>query len=85
MLNLQTVTQTLGKNIRYIRRCRKLTQSKFADQIKVSRAALGSYEELRALPNILVMIKLSEISGHGIKTLVTTDISKIKEGAEDEA
>ena len=83
-LSYESIMLITGKNIKHIRKTNKLTQKGFAHQLNVSRPSLGSYEECRAFPSIMFLIKLSEICGHGIKTLVTTDISKIVKGVDDE-
>ena len=50
-----------SKNLRYIREAKhQLTQGALADVLGVSRSALSAYEDSRAEPRILLLIKISQ-------------------------
>lgn len=69
----------LSFNIRHLRTLKKLTQEQFADDLKVSRSRISSYEENRAVPPIDFIIDLSNYFGISIDILIKVDISKTKE------
>lgn len=50
---------TIGINIKKIRRVKGLNQTDFANLFGLTRANIGSYEELRAEPKIETIIKIS--------------------------
>ena len=46
---------TIGRNIKYLRKSKGLTQDELAKNIGVNRAMIGSYEENRAVPKLSVL------------------------------
>ena len=57
-------------NIKVLRKRTGLTQEKFSSMLGVSRAALGSYEEARALVPVDILSKLSTMFAMSIDQLV---------------
>lgn len=51
--------EVIGKNIKYLRKSRGLTQDELAKSIGVNRAMIGSYEENRATPKLSVLKDLA--------------------------
>ena len=66
----------IAKNIRYLRSQKGLSQEALADELKITRARLGSYEESRSEPNIEILIKLSNYFQVAIDALVKGDLTK---------
>lgn len=50
----------LSKNIKYIRTLKGISQEQLAEELKVSRSRISSYEEGRATPAIDFVIELSD-------------------------
>ena len=50
-----------GKNLRYLRKLRGLTQEEFANKLHIKRSLLGAYEEERAEPRIDVLELVGEL------------------------
>lgn len=50
----------LPKNLKKLRKERKLSQQRVADMNGLTRSQIKSYEEGRAEPNICTLVKLSE-------------------------
>lgn len=63
-------------NIRHLRELKKLSQEGLADELQITRARLGAYEEARNEPPIEILIKLSEYFNISIDALVKTDLRK---------
>lgn len=69
-----------GKNLRYLRKQRKLTQDEFANKLGIKRSLLGAYEEQRADPRIDVLERIMELTGLSMDDLLLTDLSESNEG-----
>lgn len=65
----------LSNNIKHIRTLKNLTQEQFAEDLKVSRSRISSYEESRAIPPIDFLIDLSTYFNIPIDILVKNDLS----------
>jgi transcriptional regulator with XRE-family HTH domain len=66
--------ELINKNIRYIRKQLGLTQDKMSYQLGITRPALGSYEEGRAVPKWNVICNLADISGISTDELMKKDL-----------
>ena len=51
--------ESIGENIRHLRKSKGLTQGELAQKIGVNRAMIGSYEENRAVPKLSVLQNLA--------------------------
>lgn len=51
--------ESIGENIRHLRKSKGLTQGELAQKVGVNRAMIGSYEENRAIPKLSVLQKLA--------------------------
>ncbi len=69
----------IAANIKHLRLLKNWSQGQLADEIELSRARIGSYEEGRAEPSIEVMIRLSNIFHVGIDALVKSNLSGLKD------
>jgi transcriptional regulator with XRE-family HTH domain len=69
----------IATNIKYLRSQKSWSQGQLADEIELSRARIGSYEEGRAEPSIEVLIRLSHIFHIGIDALVKSNLSGLKD------
>ena len=65
----------LSQNIKHIRTLKGLTQEQFAEDLKVSRSRISSYEENRAVPPIEFLIDLSDYFKIPIDILIKNDLS----------
>ncbi|MGV8139431.1 MAG: XRE family transcriptional regulator [Mangrovibacterium sp.] len=63
----------IANNIRYLRKLNKLTQGDLADQLEMKRSLIGSYEEGRAVPKIVVLKQLATLFDLSIDQLVSCD------------
>lgn len=63
-------------NIRFLRELKKLSQEQMADELNITRARLGAYEEGRNEPPIEILIRLSEYFHVAIDALVKADLRK---------
>lgn len=66
----------IAKNIKHLRTLKKLSQEEIADDLKVTRSRIGSYEEGRSAPNIDMLIKLSNYFKLPIDILLRNDLTK---------
>jgi len=59
----------IGKNLKYLRKSKGLTQDELAKNIGVNRAMIGSYEENRAVPKLSVLKDIAYYFGISIDNL----------------
>ena len=71
----------LANNIKHIRVLKGLTQEQFAEDLKVSRSRISSYEESRAIPPIDFLVVLSDYFNIPIDILIKNDLSGVKEAS----
>ncbi len=63
-------------NIRYLRELKKLSQENLAEDLKITRARLGAYEEARNEPPIEILVRMSDYFHVSIDALVRADLRK---------
>ncbi|HQQ93991.1 MAG TPA: LexA family transcriptional regulator [Bacteroidia bacterium] len=66
----------IASNIRFLRQLKGLSQEQLADELKITRSRVGSYEEARNEPPIDLLIRLSEYFHIAIDALVRGDMRK---------
>lgn len=69
----------LSQNIKHMRTLKGLTQEQFAEDLKVSRSRISSYEENRAIPPVEFLIDLSDYFKIPIDILIKNDLSGAKD------
>ena len=74
--NISMSQSFAGKNLKYLRKDKDLTQEQFAKEIGIKRSLLGAYEEERAEPRIEVLEKVSDNFQVSLDELLRTDLSK---------
>jgi transcriptional regulator with XRE-family HTH domain len=62
------------KNIVFLRKKRKLTQEKLALELNITRSRLSSWEENRASPQLMTLVKVSQYFDVSMLDLVTKDL-----------
>jgi transcriptional regulator with XRE-family HTH domain len=67
-----------GKNLKYLRKLRGLTQEEFAMKLNIKRSLLGAYEEERAEPRIDVLEVVSDSFKISLDELLRKDLSEVK-------
>lgn len=68
--------KTIAKNIRHLRHLKNLTQETLADDLKIPRSRISSYEEGRSAPTIEMLIDLSDYFKLPIDILLRNDLTK---------
>ncbi|HOY32599.1 MAG TPA: LexA family transcriptional regulator [Bacteroidales bacterium] len=68
-------------NIRHLRELKKLSQESLAEELKITRARLGAYEEARNEPPIEMLIRLSEYFHISVDALIKADLRKTDIGS----
>lgn len=69
----------IAKNIRHLRRLKKLSQEGLAEELNITRSRIGSYEESRSAPTIELLLKLSDYFKIPIDILLRKDLTKAKD------
>lgn len=69
----------IASNIRHLRKLKNWSQEMLAEQLGISRASIGSYEESRCEPPLDTIINLSTLFHVAIDALVKCDLSGLKE------
>lgn len=75
-LTKEYINSTLIKNVTHLRKSMGFSQNEFANRYNISRSSVGSYEEGRANPSYLLLIRLSEDIEIDIKTILTEDLTR---------
>jgi transcriptional regulator with XRE-family HTH domain len=70
----------IAGNIRVLREQKKLSQEQLAENLGITRARLGAYEESRNQPPIEILISLSDYFQISIDALIRADLSKTSPG-----
>ena len=65
---------SLGKNIQYLRKQKKITQEQLADIMSVSRQTISRWESDEIIPELNKLVALSEIFSCKIDALVKEDM-----------
>ncbi|MFN6039786.1 MAG: XRE family transcriptional regulator [Bacteroidota bacterium] len=68
--------EKLASNIKVLRELKKLSQEQMAEQLKITRARLGAYEEGRNEPPVDILLKFSDYFKISIDALLRGDFSK---------
>ena len=69
----------ISKNIKHLRKLKKLSQERLAEELKVTRSRIGSYEENRSAPTIEFLITFSGYFKIPIDILLRNDLTKAKD------
>lgn len=68
---------TIGEQIQNLRIQKGLTQERLAEMLDVSRQAVSKWETGMTVPDIEILLKLSEIYGISINDILKADLTKI--------
>lgn len=68
----------IGAYLQELRKYYKITQEDLANRLSVSRQAISKWETGASIPDIELLMKLSEIYGVTINDILNADVSKIK-------
>ncbi|WP_223034872.1 XRE family transcriptional regulator [Hanstruepera marina] len=71
--------ENIQKNIRHLRNLKSLTQEELAEDLKVTRSRISSYEEGRSAPNIKMLVLLSDYFKIPVDILIKNDLTKSKD------
>lgn len=71
--------QVIGKNLKYLRRMKGLTQQELANHLDIRRSSIGAYEECRATPRYDTLERISDFFTVSIDLLVKEDLSEYTE------
>lgn len=70
----------LGKNVKHLRKQRKMNQHELGDVIGVTNSQIGGYEIGRSQPSLEALVKLSEYFDIAIDDLLFKDLEKEASG-----
>lgn len=69
----------VSDNIKFLRKKFGYTQTTFADAIEIKRSLVGAYEEGRADPRLNNLLKMSEIFGVSVDTIISKNVAELSE------
>ncbi len=69
----------VNENIKFLRKKEGYTQETFAAAIGIKRSLVGAYEEGRADPRLSNLLKMSELFGVSVDTIISKDVSQLSE------
>lgn len=70
---------SIGKNIQYLRKQRRITQEQLAEQVKVSRQTVSRWESDEVTPELNKLIELSDLFSCKLDALVRETLSDHKD------
>ena len=62
--------EELGKNLKYMRECHKMSQSQLAGKLWLDRSSISGYEIGKRMPDILILWEMAEIMNVSLDELV---------------
>ena len=71
-----SIMRIVSKNIKHLRTLKKLSQEGLAEELKVTRSRIGSYEENRSSPTLEFLIDFSNYFKVPIDILLKNDLTK---------
>lgn len=71
----------ISRNIKHLRTLKNWSQAQLAEELEITRARIGSYEEERCDPPIDTLIKISNLFHIAIDALVKCDLTNIDPNA----
>jgi len=69
----------ISKNIKHLRTLKKISQEGLAEELKVTRSRIGSYEESRSSPRLEFLLDLSDYFKIPVDILLRNDLTKTKD------
>jgi len=69
----------ISKNIKHLRTLKKISQEGLAEELKVTRSRIGSYEESRSSPTLEFLLDLSDYFKIPVDILLRNDLTKTKD------
>lgn len=75
---LISIMKYLGKNIKYIRQRKRLSQEQFADDLKVTRSRICSYECGKSKPSIRFIFDLSDYSNISMDKILKKNLNLLE-------
>ncbi|MFY0652653.1 MAG: LexA family transcriptional regulator [Cyclobacteriaceae bacterium] len=69
----------VNENIKFLRKKEGYTQETFADVIGIKRSLVGAYEEGRADPRLNNLLKMSEVFGVSVDTMISKNVTELSE------
>ena len=77
MENSNKTEYFFGKNLRFLRKLKKLTLLELSEMLKISKSAISDYEIGKSLPGLDVVQKFSQFFETPIDTLYNSDIPEL--------
>lgn len=68
--------KNITKNLRYLRKSKKLTQFELAEKLEIKRSLIGAYEEGRADPKYDLLTKMAKFYNVTIDDLINEEINE---------
>jgi transcriptional regulator with XRE-family HTH domain len=73
--------EKIAANIKVLRELRRLSQEQLAEQLKITRARLGAYEEGRNEPPVEILLKISDYFRISVDALLKGDFARTDPGS----
>ena len=64
---------TIGRNLRRLRKTNRLTQAQLAKKLNITRQTLSNYETGKRLPDIYGLITVADIFGVSVDEIIGRD------------
>lgn len=76
MLTQYEIQRNFSGNLKRLRKLKGYTQETVARKLYITRAALGAYEEYRAMPNIENLIRIANILNVSFLDMISKELAK---------
>ncbi|WP_066836377.1 helix-turn-helix domain-containing protein [Rufibacter ruber] len=64
----------LSTNLKYLRKQHNLTQVQLAEKLEIKRSLIGAYEEGRAEPKLVTLVKMGQVFNLPVDDLISPDL-----------
>ena len=75
-INSILIRTQVANNLKVYRKAHNISQEALASKLFVTRTALGSYEEQRAMPHAELLLRICKEIGCSVEQFLTGDINR---------
>lgn len=71
----------LSTNLKYLRKRENLTQVQLAEKLQIKRSLIGAYEEGRAEPKLVTLVKMAQVFNLSVDELINPELPNLSKSS----
>jgi transcriptional regulator with XRE-family HTH domain len=75
----------LSTNLKYLRKRENLTQVQLAEKLQIKRSLIGAYEEGRAEPKLVTLVKMAQVFNMSVDELINPELPNLAKNSNAHA